>query len=265
MGRSAGSRALRQFSQSFAGLTSALMVSLGLLGLGILPVAHAQRALLPSTAPGGGVDEGGGVELDAASRDRVVAFVSAHPSFAGTKVQVTVGRVRQQPPDCAKPPSLAFSGNARPWGGASVVMQCVSPQWAISVPVQTKVMGQVVVSNRDITAGSRPSAEDFRLETRDITRSPPDVVRSVVEVENRHVARPITADAVVQLNNFREPAVVKERDNVRVQIVGTGFQVIGEGLALSAGGIGELIRVRMPDGQVVQAKVIRQGFVEISK
>lgn len=243
-------------------LRSSNLLFISLLGL-LSTQVHAQRALLPN--PSGGAEETATFELDAVTRSRVIAFVSVHPSFKDSKVTVSVGRVGQLPSACDKTPVMAFSTKARPWGAASVNLRCDMPQWSITIPVQTQVKGAVVLARQAIAPGSRPGPEDFRLETLDITRSPPDIARSITEVQNRHVARLIPAEAMVQLNSFREPAVIRERDTVSVQVAGKGFQVSGEGIALDAAGVGETIRVRMPDGKVVKARVIRAGVAELGK
>jgi len=50
---------------------------------------------------------------------------------------------------------------------------------------------------------------------------------------------------------------------VTVRLVGQAFQVSAEGSAQQAGGVGDTIRVKMPDGKLVSANVVRAGHVDV--
>jgi len=78
------------------------------------------------------------------------------------------------------------------------------------------------------------------------------------------LTKPLTAGTPIRLNHLREIAVVQVGGGVLVRDIGKGLQAGGEGVALTAGGIGETIRVKMPDGQQVSAKVVRPGVVELN-
>jgi len=50
---------------------------------------------------------------------------------------------------------------------------------------------------------------------------------------------------------------------VRVDMIGVGFVIGGEGVALQQGGVGDSIRIRMRSGQVLSATVVRAGLVKV--
>jgi flagella basal body P-ring formation protein FlgA len=58
-------------------------------------------------------------------------------------------------------------------------------------------------------------------------------------------------------------AVVKAGDSVRIQILGEGFEALGTGTALTAGGINDSIRVKLSSGKQTQGRVINEGLVTI--
>jgi flagella basal body P-ring formation protein FlgA len=46
--------------------------------------------------------------------------------------------------------------------------------------------------------------------------------------------------------------------------MGKDFQVSGEGTAQTAGLVGDMVRIRLLDGQILQGKVLRPGVVGIN-
>jgi len=68
----------------------------------------------------------------------------------------------------------------------------------------------------------------------------------------------------IGLNDLKESAVIKVGDPVRIQLTGKDFQVSGEGVAQTTGMIGDMVRVRLSDGQVLQGKVLRPGIIGVN-
>ncbi len=224
--------------------------------------ALAQRALQPSQADGtaqGGVEE----DLPPQVVEKITKMVRSHSSLMDLKVEVRVGKTRQALGTCPQPLDTAFTGKARPWGSFNVLVRCAQPFWAVSVPVQTRVFGPQVVANKYLAQGTRLKPDDLLVVTSDITRSATDALRSLDEINGRVLNRPLQQGGVVTLNILKEAAVIKAGEAVRVQVTGKGFSAMGEGTAVSAGAIGDSIRVRMADGQQVVGQVMRAGLVEV--
>ena len=68
----------------------------------------------------------------------------------------------------------------------------------------------------------------------------------------------------IGLNDLKETSVVKAGDPVRLILTGKDFEVSGEGTAQSAGMVGDMVRIRLADGQVLQGKVLRPSVVMIN-
>lgn len=239
---------------------------IGLAGLMLLSqLAQAQRALEPSRyEQGSGPPSVAEEDLPPEILARITKMVRSHPSLDGLKVEVRVGRTRQRLGECPNPPEVVLATpKARPWGSFSVVVRCPKPFWGVTVAVQTRVFGPQVVAKRYLAQGTRLKADDLEVVSTDITRTPVDLARSIEEVQGKVLGQPLAQGANVVLNILREPSVIKVGEGVRVQIQGKGFQASGEGVAMSAGAIGDSIRVRMPDGQQVSGRVARAGVVEV--
>lgn len=243
-----------------------IYLAIGLAGLMLLSqIAQAQRALEASRyEQGSGSAAAPEEDLPAEIVERIIKMVRSHPSLSGLKAEVRVGRIRQRLADCPAAPEVAFAApKARPWGSFSVVVRCAKPFWGVTVSVQTRVFGPQVVAKRYLAQGTRLKAEDLEAVSTDITRTPADLARSVEEVQGKILSQPLAQGATLALNILREPSVIRVGEGVRVQIQGKGFQASGEGVAVTAGTIGDSIRVRMPDGQQVSGRVIRPGVVEV--
>lgn len=224
----------------------------------------AQRALLPSQQSSQEAVSAPDAVLPAAAQKKIRDMVLTHPSLTGLDVVVSIGKPSRSIGECGADPEFVFaSPQGRPWGPFQVMVRCSRPVWTVAVPVQTRVEGPSVLASRYLAPGVRIRPEDIQVVKGDITRSPPDLVRQAAEVVGKAPVRPVQHGSVLLLNNLREPAVIKIGEVIQVQVAGRGFQATGEGVAITAGGIGDMIRIRMPDGQQVTGQVVRPGVVEI--
>lgn len=192
-------------------------------------------------------------------------FVSSHPSMAGLRADVEYIDTKIKIPRCAGPIDITLPARVRPWGRVSLQLRCQKGQgWFLAFPVRILVYGEYVLTTRFLQTGARITAVDLRTIEGDLSALPDDLIRSSGQAIGRQVLRPIQAGSYISLNNLKEPAVIKVGDRVRVQIIGVGFQAAGEGIAQSAGSVNEIIKIRLPDGQVLQGRISAPGAVEIS-
>ncbi len=191
-------------------------------------------------------------------------FVSKHPSMAGLRSDIEYIDSKIKIPTCSAPIEVSLPARVRPWGRVSLQLRCQKGQgWFLAYPVRILVYGEYVLTTKFLPTGSKISSADLRIIEGDLTALPDDLIRSPGEAIGRQIVRPIQAGSYIALNNLKEPAVIKVGDRVRVQVIGVGFQAAGEGIAQSAGTVNEIIKVRLPDGQVLQGKISAPGVVEI--
>jgi len=254
----------------------------GVIGCGLFVAPSwvlAQRALLPSqaaseTAAPDPTTGASGVTgrsmpksnaISPALEGLIERTITAHGSFVSRRVEVQVGKPRQALPKCSEDMEVSLSSDSRPWGSISVQVSCRAPQWSRPVPVMTRVYGDQLVSAHSLKVGSRIEPKDLLVQSAvELTKSPADLLDHPTQAVGKQLTKPLTAGTPIRLNHLREIAVVQVGGGVLVQVIGKGFQAGGEGVALTAGGIGETIRVKMPDGQQVSAKVVRPGVVELN-
>lgn len=192
------------------------------------------------------------------------ASVAKHPAMLGYKTSVEYVDTRIRIPDCPGGFEFELPTRTRLWGRVNVPVRCnKGAKWFISLPVKIQVFGQYVVSSRQIQGNSRLSQGDLVLSEGDLSDLPDGFVQKPEDALGRQVIRPIAPGNPIFLNNLRESSVIKVGDQVKVKIVGAGFEASGSGVAQSGGSSGDSIRIKMPDGQALQGKVIGPAAVEI--
>ena len=195
-------------------------------------------------------------------RQVIEQYVERQNLSAGLRTSVEVAADEPGPPACQRSPRMADSSRTRWLGPLTVVLQCDQPAWRWSVNVRVRGMGQVVQAGRSLPLGQLLRSEDLRLVDADVATEPLGVLTDLAQALGRETVRPIKEGASLVLNVLRQATVIKVGDRVTVRLVGQAFQVSAEGSAQQAGGVGDTIRVKMPDGKLVAANVVRAGHVD---
>ena len=191
-------------------------------------------------------------------------MVAKHPAMLSYRTSVEYTDARIRVPDCPGGYEVELPARTRLWGRVNIPVRCnKGAKWFISLPVKIQVFGQYLVTSHQIQANSRLSQADFVLSEGDLSELPDGFVQKVQDALGRQVIRPIAPGNPILLNNLRESSVIRVGDQVKVKIIGNGFEAAGSGLAQSGGSSGDLIKVKMPDNQVLQGKVIGPATVEI--
>ncbi len=192
------------------------------------------------------------------------SLVAKHPSMLGYRTSVEYVDTRIRVADCPGGYDVELPTRTRLWGRVNIPVKCTQGvKWFLSIPVKIQVFGSYLVTSHQIAANSRLSQGDFVLFEGDFSDLPEGFIQKAEDAIGRQVIRSISQGSPILLNNLRESSVIRVGDQVRVRIVGTGFEAAGTGLAQSSGASGDSIKVKMPDGQVLQGKVIGSAAVEI--
>jgi len=196
-------------------------------------------------------------------RTLIEQHVERQNQGAALRTVVDVPADEPGPPACLRPARMVDNSRSRWLGPLTVTLQCDQPAWRWSVNVRVRGLAQVVQAGRPLPAGQLLRAEDLRLVEADIATEPIGVLTDLAQALGRETARPIRENTSLVLNALRQPTVIKVGDRVTVRLVGQAFQVSAEGTAQQGGGLGDTIRVKMPDGKLVVANVVRAGHVDV--
>jgi flagella basal body P-ring formation protein FlgA len=196
------------------------------------------------------------------------AFVAAHLPQAGDgNIEVEAGyldrRLRLDP--CGAPLETAVSSGDIGPGNLTVSVRCAGPSpWTLHVPVEVRVVTEVVVLARPVSRGDALSPEDVRLEPRDVTRYHRGYFTALDQVVGRELRRSSGVGQILSDLIVRRPLWVRRGERVSL-VAGTGrFQVRMQGEVLADGGQGDTVRVKnLSSERVVEGKVTAPGRVRV--
>jgi flagella basal body P-ring formation protein FlgA len=109
------------------------------------------------------------------------------------------------------------------------------------------------------------SDDDLETKQGDLAELPPDIVMERKAAVGRTLNVSLAAGQVIRSDSLRLPVLVQQGQQVTVISRGAGFQVSSEGQALNNGSEGQIVRIRMPNGQIVSGQAKGNGTVEISR
>ena len=119
------------------------------------------------------------------------------------------------------------------------------------------------VATRAITIGEKISAQDLRLELRDVTFAN-DRPASLIDMKEAVAARQISAGEIVWKNHLRREAAIKTGETVKVSAGSDGWQITVDGVSQTTGYVGDSVQVKISRTQKIVSGLLKEkGLVEI--
>lgn len=158
--------------------------------------------------------------------------------------------------------------SARPFRGPTVVRLELNVdgqlERALTVTVDCRLYGDVVVTNHALRAGSALTAAALAVEERDVTSLNQGCFTSVEDLVGMQARRPIGVGEVVSRTHVEPVPVVRRGDEVALSLETGTMSLVAGGVALQDGGVGQKIRVRNADsGKVLYAEVVDAATVRV--
>jgi len=195
----------------------------------------------------------------------ITRFIQKSPSVNGLRVQI-----EQLDPNIVVPAciggviEISAQPGARVWGRTILQLRCARAGWMVNIPLNIRVFGDYVVASRYLPFGQKIESGDIRIIEGELNLLPDDVLRTPKGAYDRILSRPLQMGSPIGLNDLRESSVIKVGDPVRLVLSGKDFEVSGEGIAQTSGMLGDMVRVRLADGQVLQGKVLKPSVVRVT-
>ena len=230
------------------------------LGLGISATAQTQ----PS-APVGGLS----AEWMAAAQGWVEQAVAAAQSAQQPnplRLETVLGepdsRLRLAP--CARVEPFVPPGT-RLWGKTRLGLRCAEgvSRWSIFLPLTVKAFGPAWVVRGELAAGTVLNAGDAMQAEVDWAQEPSPILATPAQWLGQVAVRTLGTGQALRQTLLRPAQVFQAGSQVRVLAQGAGFQIVADGLALSAGVIGQTARVRMDNGRVMSGLVSDHKTVQL--
>ena len=194
----------------------------------------------------------------------IFRFVQSSPAINGLRVQLELVDPNVTVPACLGGSiQISAQPGARIWGRTVLQLRCAKAGWMVNIPFNIRVFGNYVVASQYLPAGQKLEPGDIRVIEGELSTLPDDVLRTPKNAYDRVLSRSLQMGSPVGLNDLKESSVIKVGDPIRLILKGKDFEVSGEGVAQTAGMIGDMVRVRLADGQVLQGRVLRPSVVVV--
>lgn len=160
--------------------------------------------------------------------------------------------------------TASMAPGAKSWGRTSVAVRCQeSGGWTVYVPIHIRVVADYLVTATPLAQGQTIIAGDLTRRHGDLSDLPAGIVTDEREALGRTAAHSIAAGRPLRADMLRQPMVIKQNQTVKVISRGPGFEVANEGRALTNAADGQVVQVRLTNGQVVSGIARAGGTVEV--
>ena len=199
---------------------------------------------------------------------RQLALAGTQAALPGvTRVDIGVGtldsRLRLAPCQRVEP---YLPPNTRLWGKARIGLRCTqgSTLWNVYLPITVKVYGPALVSVAALAAGSVVGDADVIQAEVDLAEDPSLALHDSALVVGRMLARPLSPGQSLRQAHLKLRQWFAAGETVQVTARGSGFSVVGEGQAISAGLEGQPARVRTDSGRVLVGVAVGERKMELA-
>jgi len=164
---------------------------------------------------------------------------------------------------CDSEPSVAFQANQWLKRRAHVEVVCVNPQWRMLVGLELQLIRPVYVAMREI-ARQEPVSEKVELADIDILTLYDGYIDDLDALERQVAKQPIKSGAVISARTIKAQILVDRNSLVQINAQIGRITVTSQGVALEAGGFGDIIQIRnKSSNKIVEATVKSTGQVAV--
>ena len=186
----------------------------------------------------------------------------------GARIEIALPPGLVLPQKCLLPFVEAVPNRRPPGPMVPYVVRC-APSSAgvlgasVTISVRVAVIQRAVVAARTLSANVPIAMTDLSLADADISTIGTDAMLATGDVVGRVLSRSFSTGAVLLRSAVRNPVAIRTGDSVRLEIIGSGFIVSSESVALQNASTGDMIRVRNSEGQTVSGRLDSRGVVLI--
>jgi len=204
---------------------------------------------------------------DYVTRVRAVAErqIAEHPSIAGREHAVRWESARGLV-QCPVPARVTVAQRERLWGAVSVSLFCPSGRGVTQImKAYVAVPGEYWRAKTAVKAATPFTVEEWTKVRGDLGQfSEPlagTLVQSLEDLKGFETVRTIAPGRPLVLTDWQKITVIKRGESVNVTLRGAGFDVAGSGVTLDEGAVGDKVRVKTPEGKVLEGVAEADGSV----
>lgn len=196
-------------------------------------------------------------------RDTVAAFVRAQTQAVPGKVTIQVAEIDRRTvlPACSAleaflPPGAQLNGNS------SVGVRCNGKQsWSLFVQVNVKISVSMLTANKTLQKGQILRAEDLGSLSSESLQA--GTMTDPAQAIGKVMKYGIGAGQILRHDMLRASYTVKQGQTVQLHVLGSGFSVSAEGIALNNAAEGETTSARTASGQIVSG-IVKSGAIAVN-
>jgi len=186
----------------------------------------------------------------------------------GARIEIVLPSGLVLPQRCLLPVVEVLPNRRPPGPMVPYVVRCAPPSAgvlgaSVTINVRVAVIQRAVVAARTLSANVPIAMTDLSLADADISTIGTDALLATGDVVGRVLSRSFPAGAILLRSTVRNPVAIRTGDSVRLEIIGSGFTVSSESVALQNASTGDIIRVRNSEGQTVSGRLDSRGVVVI--
>lgn len=184
---------------------------------------------------------------------------SRAPEFRDVKIDVELLATGAQLPACQKPQAFFphQQQQLRP-GRMTLGLRCEGEPDRY-IPVRLVMHGPYLEVSRSLKPGDTLDEQSIRVSHGNLGDLPADVLRKREQALGKQAVRRLEPGTALRGNHVRSRPLVKRGQNVAVESRGRGFVVKRDGVAMENGGVGDTVRVRLSQREILEAQVTENG------
>lgn len=165
---------------------------------------------------------------------------------------------------CVQPQPFFPNPAQRTSGRVSVGVRCGDQgQQVRYMQAQITLMGHYVVAAQNILPGTVLTFDMLAMDYGELPRNGGDAILEKEQLLGKLVRRSLRQGQVFQSHMVQSAPVIRRGDRVSVTVRGSGFEISREGEAIDEGGVGDTIRVRLSQREIVSGQVKGEAQVVI--
>lgn len=208
------------------------------------------------------------VNTQAANSNRAVdnaaqQFLAQRSRHLGERVEVELQSTAHWP-DCQNPRPFLPNNHQAQWGRVTLGVHCGNNKHPRYLQAQVRVFGHYWVTKEKIAVGAEITASHLRRVAGEISALPRGALKDKTEIIGQITSRPLRAGSPLQQHQLKSRPLVSRRQSVDLVASGRGFRIVREGRALDEGALGDRVRVRLPDRQIISGRITAPGEVSVT-
>ncbi len=153
----------------------------------------------------------------------------------------------------------------RLWGKSRVGLRCLdgAVKWNVFLPVTVKAYGKAWVLNANVPSGTILRAADAVAAEVDLAEDTSPALTDLSQWVGSTASRQLASGQAIRQSSVHASNAFIAGSQVRIVAQGSGFSISTDGQALTAGSLGQSVKVKMEGGRIVSGLVIDQHTVRI--